>query len=105
MKTHSQPASTSRFLRGASTQALGWALLMAAAGTVAQAQTAPADKTAAAPEELVVTGYRSSLAKSARIKMQSDRIVETVSAEDIGKLPDNSIADAIASLPLSLIHI
>jgi iron complex outermembrane recepter protein len=50
-------------------------------------------------EELVVTGYRGSVERSIEVKRQSDLIVETVSAEDIGKLPDNSIAEAIARLP------
>lgn len=50
-------------------------------------------------EEIVVTGIRASLAKSAAIKRESTLIVDSVSAEDIGKLPDVSIADALARLP------
>jgi iron complex outermembrane receptor protein len=74
----------------------------------AQAQTAAAQTAAAQPqaaaadteaEELVVTGYRRSLQVALENKLNSDRIIESVSAEDIGRLPDNSIADAIARLP------
>lgn len=50
-------------------------------------------------EEIVVTGIRASLAKSAAIKRESTLIVDSVSSEDIGKLPDVSIADALARLP------
>ena len=56
------------------------------------AQTAAAD--AAADDELVVTGYRGALRTVLENKKLSDRIVESVSAEDIGKLPDNSIAES-----------
>jgi len=49
--------------------------------------------------QIVVTGFRASLQTSIATKRRADEIVESVSAEDIGKLPDNSIADAIARLP------
>ena len=49
--------------------------------------------------DVVVTGIRASLAKSAAIKRDSTLIVDSVSAEDVGKLPDVSIADALARLP------
>ncbi|HEX8233636.1 MAG TPA: TonB-dependent receptor [Caulobacteraceae bacterium] len=50
-------------------------------------------------EALVVSGYRAAVERSIELKRESDLVVETVSAEDIGKLPDNSIAEAIARLP------
>jgi len=48
---------------------------------------------------IVVTGISASLANSARIKRDSTLIVDSVSAEDVGKLPDVSIADSLARLP------
>ena len=65
------------------------------------AQDAPAPEAAPAPgdEEVVVTGIRASLESSARIKRNTATIVEVVSQEDIGKLPDVSIADSLARLP------
>lgn len=48
---------------------------------------------------VTVTGIRASIENSIATKRNSDSIVEVVSAEDIGKLPDTSIADAIARLP------
>jgi iron complex outermembrane receptor protein len=51
-------------------------------------------------EEIVVTGkFRASLIDSINTKRNSKAIVEAISAEDIGKLPDSSIAEAISRLP------
>ncbi|WP_240623296.1 TonB-dependent receptor [Brevundimonas lutea] len=50
-------------------------------------------------EEIVVTGIRRGLADSISLKRNETSIVEAVSAEDIGKLPDVSIAESIARLP------
>ena len=49
--------------------------------------------------EVVVTGFRRSLESAVAEKKNRDQIVESVSAEDIGKLPDASIAESIARLP------
>jgi len=48
---------------------------------------------------VTVTGIRASIESSIAVKRGSDSIVEAISAEDIGKLPDASIADSIARLP------
>ncbi len=50
-------------------------------------------------EIIEVTGIRRSLAESQAIKMTESSIVEAISAEDIGKLPDVSVAESIARLP------
>lgn len=61
---------------------------------------APAGADAPAPEgTIVITGIRASLAQSEKIKRNNPVIVEAISAEDIGKLPDVSIADSLARLP------
>ena len=49
-------------------------------------------------DEVVVTGYRSSLEHALKIKRDSDQIIEALTAEDIGKLPDNNIAEALQRL-------
>ncbi len=49
--------------------------------------------------EIIVTGIRRSLQESIQIKRNSASVVEAVSAEEIGKLPDVSIAESIARLP------
>lgn len=48
---------------------------------------------------IIVTGIRRSLQDSIQIKRNSASVVEAVSAEEIGKLPDVSIAESIARLP------
>ncbi|KUO54239.1 MAG: TonB-dependent receptor [Sphingomonadales bacterium BRH_c3] len=49
--------------------------------------------------EILVTGLRYGLATSIDTKKESLSIVEVVSAEEIGKLPDVSIAESLARLP------
>ncbi len=46
-------------------------------------------------EDIVVTGIRASQAKSIDIKRDETSIVDAISAEDIGKLPDVTIVDAL----------
>ncbi len=58
-----------------------------------------ADPQAANLEEIVVTGIRRSLMDSIAVKAESSSIVEAISPEDIGKLPDTSIAESLARLP------
>jgi TonB-dependent receptor len=50
-------------------------------------------------EEITVTGVRAAIQNAISAKINSDEIVEVVSAEDIGKLPDTSIAESISRLP------
>lgn len=50
-------------------------------------------------EAIVVTGIRAGIQNSINIKKNETSIVEAVSAEDIGKLPDVSIGESIARLP------
>ncbi len=49
--------------------------------------------------EIKVTGVRAAIEEAISIKLNSNQIVEAISAEDIGKLPDNSIAESLARLP------
>lgn len=78
------------------------ALLMSAlAGGAAAQETAPASPQAEAPitSTVVVAGIRRGIEDAISVKKNSDSIVEAISAEDIGKLPDASIAESIARLP------
>ncbi|MCT8127458.1 TonB-dependent receptor [Alishewanella sp. BS5-314] len=78
-------------------------LALAAAGNSSIVLAQAADAEAKAQEEAVevisVRGFRRSLQESQNIKMFNSSIVEAVSAEDIGKLPDVSIAESLARLP------
>jgi iron complex outermembrane receptor protein len=50
-------------------------------------------------ETIVVTGIKRSIEDAISAKESSSSIIEAISAEDLGKLPDNSIAESIARLP------
>lgn len=71
------------------------------------AQQAPAPQASApAPEadkdaanEIIVTGYRASLQRSAEIKKNNIGLTETILAEDIGKFPDSNIAESLSRVP------
>jgi iron complex outermembrane recepter protein len=74
------------------------AVAAAIAGTsgAVRAQNSNSDEVT---DEIVVSGIRHSIETSIAAKREAIAIVEAVSAEDIGKLPDASIADSIARLP------
>ena len=48
---------------------------------------------------IVVTGIRQSLANSQDIKRDSDTVVDAITAEDIGALPDRSVTEALQRVP------
>src|SRR6204780_2539565 len=66
---------------------------------VAFGQTAPAAPPAAdQPETLetiVITGVRASVKSAEDIKKNSDQLVDSIVSEDIGKLPDNNVIEAL----------
>ncbi len=79
--------------------AAGWAIFLMAGAGAAQAADQPAGDTGEQLDEVVVSGIRKSIQDSISVKKEDSSIVEVVSAEDIGKLPDASIAESIARLP------
>jgi iron complex outermembrane receptor protein len=79
---------TSPFKRQVGTlTAVAGAVLVLSAQVQAQTQT------------VTVTGIRSAIESAISLKKNSDNIVEAISAEDIGKLPDSSVAESISRLP------
>ncbi|RZL80625.1 MAG: TonB-dependent receptor, partial [Sphingomonas sp.] len=56
---------------------------------------AQAEGSAPAQDDIVVTGVRASLQSAQNIKRNSAQIVDSIVAEDIGKLPDRNIAEAL----------
>ncbi len=89
-KSQSGGLKTSRYL-AISTSVIALGVALSATSAIAQEQTNA--------ETVVVTGIRKSIQDSISAKKKSSSIIEAVSAEDIGKLPDNSIAESIARLP------
>jgi iron complex outermembrane recepter protein len=83
------------------TAAAAGSVVLAIAASAAQAQQAPAPAPAAQTSlgTVTVTGIRRAIENAINVKKQSDSIVESVTAEDIGKLPDTSIAESVARLP------
>src|SRR3546814_1196795 len=100
-RTTTGRSTRTRFALGASLIALGGAVGIALPATAfAQETPAPdAGQDDSGDGGIIVTGIRASLASSAAIKRRSTLIVDSVSAEDVGKLPAVSIADSRARLP------
>ncbi|MFD1217276.1 TonB-dependent receptor [Microbulbifer celer] len=72
-----------------------------ALSSVALAQEEKQDELtdAASLEEVTVTGQRASILSAQDIKRDSDSIVDSIVASDIGKLPDRSITEALQRVP------
>jgi iron complex outermembrane recepter protein len=59
---------------------------------------APENTETTSNEAIVVTGLRASLQRSQTVKQNSTSVVEALAAEDIGKLPQSSVADSLGRL-------
>jgi len=89
--------------------ALASATLLIAMGAQAQSANSADEKTEEAKKKqaddavdldgVQVHGIRSAIEKSIDLKQTETSIIEAISAEDIGKLPDSSIAESLARLP------
>lgn len=88
----------------AMTALLGSASAQTASGTIEATTTsqdpvaAPTQSDDSAPD-IVVTGIRASQARSIEVKRNADSVVEAISAQDIGKLPDVTISDSLQRIP------
>ncbi len=81
------------------------AIVLFGAAMPALAQETPAAGTGGQPdpsvdaeaggEEIVVTGLRQSLASAQAIKKNSEQFVDSITAQDIGRLPDVNVAEAL----------
>jgi TonB-dependent receptor len=69
------------------------------AALAASASAGGQDQSGTELGEVVVSGIRVGIEEAIKVKRDSGSIVEAVSAEDIGKLPDTSIAESISRLP------
>lgn len=73
-------------------------------GTAASQSTttapAPAGEDAGGQvDDVVVTGIRQSLANAQSIKRNADTVVDAITAQDIGALPDRSVTEALQRVP------
>jgi iron complex outermembrane receptor protein len=82
-----------------STAALALIAVPAAAQQATTNPAAPAadvaQTTGDSANEIVVTGVRASLRSAAEVKRNATTIVDSIVAEDIGKLPDNNATEAL----------
>ncbi|HWU79359.1 MAG TPA: TonB-dependent receptor [Caulobacter sp.] len=81
---------------------LGGAFAVSMLAGAASAQTTTPTQTAdeaSAVEQIVVTGYRSSLSKALGAKRTSIGAIDAILAEDIAAFPDQNLAEAIQRLP------
>src|SRR3546814_7530136 len=72
------------------------AMGLAASPASAQSETAADEGT---ESEIVVTGFRASLENALNAKRDSNLTIESVNAEDIGKFPDQNVAESLQRLP------
>ena len=72
---------------------------MSATAAFAQDAAAPQDAAGGEEDVIVVTGIRASLQSAQSTKQRSDKIVDSIVAEDIGKLPDIAVSDTAARIP------
>lgn len=86
------------------------AVYLACASTIAICAAGPASAQATQAEqpaaeaqgtepEIVVTGFRKSLENALGAKRRSNLIIESITAEDIGKFPDQNITESLQRLP------
>ena len=92
----------------ASTSAMALVLMTATPAAAQQNPASPTVGTATTPapvdannpdDSIVVTGIRKSLQSAQSLKKNSNRIVDAIVAEDIGKLPDVAVSDTAARIP------
>jgi len=67
-------------------------------GQTGQAAAGTTDQTASAAE-VIVTGVRQSLKTSTAIKRNAAEVVDSITADDIGKLPDLNVAETLSRVP------
>lgn len=95
--------SASGLLRaGASALAVSMLCLSQQAIAQDQPQTTETETSGQSPDAdnaIIVTGFRAQLANSQNIKRDADTVVDAITSEDIGALPDRSVTEALQRVP------
>ncbi|MEY4270274.1 MAG: hypothetical protein RLZZ58_1490 [Pseudomonadota bacterium] len=92
-------ARRNTFASGISAVAFTMALAALAPNQVLAQDTPAYDAEETGEDAIVVSGYRASVESAINVKRTAPVISEAFSAEDIGKLPDVSIAETLGRLP------
>jgi iron complex outermembrane receptor protein len=106
MKATQHPNGSNRFIRNAVNAILPLGAIflgaLGAFGADAQVSTGPGSAQAgkdAELSEIVVTGYRSSLEQAINLKRELSVQADSIFAEDIGKFPDQNLAESLQRIP------
>lgn len=91
-------AHSKRILALSTASGLALSALMAAPA-YAQSDGGTGDSEDQGDDVIVVTGFRASLENAQNVKRTADTFVDAISAEDIGALPDRSVAEALQRVP------
>ena len=73
--------------------------LLSAGSVFAQSSDSPPAADEGEQNVIVVSGIRGSVQQSIEAKRDADSVVDVITAEDIGKLPDQNVAESIARVP------
>src|SRR5271165_5249168 len=91
--------SMERLGNGAKTVLLGTTILAGLSTALVATSAAYAQAKDQPMETVVVTGIRASLQSAQSIKQNSDQVVDSITAVDIGALPDRNVAEALQRVP------
>jgi TonB-dependent receptor len=96
-----QPWYKSALRAGASVLVVSSAISGTAVYAQDQAEPEAQDTVAAEEpiEEIIVSGLRQSLANAQSVKRNADTVVDAITAQDIGALPDRSVTEALQRVP------
>lgn len=89
-------ASAIKYLLSSSSAPAIFAMTLMPLSTAARAQEAVAESE---PGEIIVTGQRRSLEDAVNRQRDSDFVIAALSADDVGSLPDQNVAEAARRLP------
>ena len=76
-----------------------WSAPAAAQAAPPQSAAAPGPDENTASTEIVITGRRAAERAAVELKRASDAVSESLVADDVGKLPDQNVAEAVRRLP------
>lgn len=99
--SHKQEKRVRRATRAALFTAVAFDLLAIAAPGSAQAQAAAGTTAEEAEDlnEIVVTGFKASLQTALQNKRNAIQPIESIAPEDIGKMPDQNVAESLQRVP------
>jgi iron complex outermembrane receptor protein len=101
MKSNQDSNGSNRLVRNVVSAILALGTCYGALNAQAQSSTGGPASQSRDPEltEIVVTGYRSSLEQAINLKRDMNSEIDTILAEDIGKFPDQNLAESLQRIP------